>query len=49
MGLLLRGGSDVQVERYLRHVEVDVLHRTDLIGHDLTPVLRALRRIESHM
>lgn len=48
-GLLLRGGSDVQVERYLRHVEVDVLHRSELIGHDLTGVVRSLRSIESQM
>jgi hypothetical protein len=48
-GLLLRGGSDMQVERYLRHVEVDVLHRSELIGHDLTPVVRSLREIESRM
>ena len=49
MGLLLRGGSDVQVERYLRHVEGEVLHRADLAGHDLTPVVRALRGIEHQM
>ena len=48
-GLLLRGGSDVQVERYLRHVEIDVLHRTELIGHDLKPVIQSLREIESRM
>ena len=48
-GLLLRGGSDMQVERYLRHVEVEVLHRSELIGHDLTGVIRSLRSIESQM
>lgn len=49
MGLLLRGGSNVQVERYLRHVELEILHRHELAGHDLSGVVRSLRSIESHM
>lgn len=47
--LLLRGGSNVQVERYLRHVEIDVLHLTELAGHDLTTVIKSLRDIENQM
>lgn len=44
--LLLRGGSDPQVERLLRSIEQEQLHRPELDGRDHTPVLRALRALE---
>jgi hypothetical protein len=47
--LLLRGGSDPQVERLLRAIEQEQLHRPELDGRDHTPVLRALRALERTM
>jgi len=44
--LLVRGASDVQVERHLRVIERDDLHRPELSARDLEPVLRSLRSIE---
>lgn len=44
--LLVRGASDVQVERHLRGIERDGLHRPELAARDLEPVLRSLRNIE---
>lgn len=47
--LLVRGASDVQVERHLRHIEADDLHRPELGSEDLGPVVRALRSVERAM
>lgn len=47
--LLLRGGSDPQVERLLRAIEHEQLNRPDLDARDHTPVLRALRALERTM
>jgi len=44
--LLLRGASDVQVERHLRGIERDDLHKPELATQTLEPVLRSLRSIE---
>ena len=44
--LLARGGSDIQVERYLRHIERDNLHHPEGATRDLRAVLDALRKIE---
>ena len=44
--LLVRGASDVQVERHLRAIERDDLHQPELGAQDLQPVLRSLRTIE---
>ena len=44
--LLVRGASDVQVERHLRAIERDDLHQPELSGQNLEPVLRSLRSIE---
>jgi hypothetical protein len=44
--LLLRGASDVQVERHLRAIERDSLHKPELASQTLEPVLRTLRGIE---
>jgi hypothetical protein len=44
--LLARGASDVQVERYLHHIERDDLHHPELATRDLGPVLRKLRDLE---
>jgi hypothetical protein len=44
--LLVRGASDVQVERHLRHVERDDLHHPELGERDLAAVVRALRDVE---
>ena len=44
--ILARGGSDVQVERYLRHIERDDMHHPELATRNLRPVLDALRKIE---
>lgn len=44
--LLVRGASDVQVERHLRHIERDDLHRPDLGSQDLSGVVHELRTIE---
>ena len=46
-GLLVRGASDVQVERHLRRVERDDLHHPELAAdRDLGAVVRALREVE---
>ena len=47
--LLLRGASDVQVERHLRSIERDGLHHPELGERDLGPVLRSLRSVEREM
>ena len=47
--LLLRGGSDPQVERLLRSIEHERLHRPELEARDHTPVVRALRALERTM
>ena len=47
--LLVRGASDVQVERHLRGIERDDLHQPEFGSEDLQPVLRALRSIERSM
>ena len=44
--LLVRGASDVQVERHLRHIEADTLHQPELAQQDLGPVVRSLRDVE---
>jgi hypothetical protein len=44
--LLVRGASDVQVERHLRAIERDDLHQPELGAQDLELVLRSLRSIE---
>ena len=44
--LLVRGASDVQVERHLRAIERDDLHQPELGAQNLEPVLRSLRTIE---
>ncbi len=48
-GLLLRGGSDVQVERLLRRVAQDELHRPEPGAGELDTVVHALRTIERSM
>jgi hypothetical protein len=48
-GLLLRGGSDVQVERFLRRVAHEELHRPDPAEGELDAVVHALRVIERSM
>ncbi|MGZ8379684.1 MAG: hypothetical protein ACXWZS_09785 [Gemmatirosa sp.] len=45
-GLLMRGASDVQVERRLRQIERDELHRPDADARDLSAVVAALRAVE---
>jgi hypothetical protein len=44
--LLVRGASDVQVERHLRAIERDDLGKPELATHTLEPVLKSLRSIE---
>jgi len=44
--LLVRGASDVQVERHLRRIEHDDLHKPELADQTLGPVLESLRSIE---
>ena len=48
-GLLLRGGSDVQVERYLRHVVHNEMHRPEPPEGEYATVVRALRQVERSM
>ena len=48
-GLLARGASDVQIARALHRIESDELHHPELAARDLTPLVRALRRLESQM
>ena len=44
--LLMRGASDVQVERRLREIERDDLHRPESAERDLSAVVAALRAVE---
>ena len=44
--LLMRGASDVQVERRLREIARDDLHRPELADRDLSAVVAALRAVE---
>ena len=44
--LLVRGASDVQVERHLRGIERDDLHKPELATQTLESVLKSLRSIE---
>lgn len=44
--LLMRGASDVQVERRLREIERDDLRRPELADRDLSAVVAALRAVE---
>lgn len=44
--LLVRGASDVQVERHLRGIERDDLNKPELAAQTLEPVLKSLRSIE---
>ena len=44
--MLARGGSDVQIERYLRHIERDDMHHPEGSTRNLRAVLDALRKIE---
>lgn len=44
--LLMRGASDVQVERRLREIERDDLQRPELADRDLSAVVAALRAVE---
>ncbi len=47
--LLARGASDIQVSRYLHHVEKDEMGHPDADGRDLSELLRTLRAIERTM
>ncbi len=42
-GLLARGASSVQIERYLHQVASEQLHHPELATADLAPLLGALR------
>jgi hypothetical protein len=44
--LLMRGASDVQVERRLRQIEREDLQRPELADRDLSAVVAALRAVE---
>ena len=44
--LLMRGASDIQVERRLRQIERDELQRPELADRDLSTVVAALRAVE---
>ena len=48
-GLLLRGGSDVQVERCLRRIAHEELRRPEPEAGELDAVVHALRAIERTM
>ena len=48
-GILLRGGSDVQVERLLRRIVVEDMHLPPPAHEELESVLRALRAVERAM
>lgn len=48
-GILIRGGSDVQVGRLLHQIERDQMHHPDADSRDLTTVLRTLRALEKTM
>ena len=45
-GLLMRGGSDVQVGRLLHQIEREQMHHPEADSRDLTQVLRTLRAFE---
>lgn len=45
-GLLLRGGSDVQVGRLLHQIEREQMQHPEADSRDLTAVLRTLRALE---
>ena len=45
-GLLIRGGSDVQVVRHLHEIEREQMHHPDADSRDLTAVLKTLRALE---
>jgi hypothetical protein len=45
-GLLARGASSVQIERYLHQVASEQLHHPELATADLTSLLRALRGVD---
>lgn len=45
-GMLIRGGSDVQVGRLLHQIEREQMHHPDADSRDLTQVLRTLRAFE---
>ncbi len=45
-GLLARGGSSLQVSRYLHQVESVEMHHPELASEDLSPLLAALRAID---
>ena len=45
-GLLIRGGSDVQVGRHLHEIERERMHHPDADSRDLTAVLKTLRALE---
>jgi hypothetical protein len=48
-GLLIRGGSDVQVGRLLHKIEREDMMHEDADSRDLTGVLRTLRVLEKTM
>ena len=48
-GLLVRGGSDVQVGRLLHTIEREQMHHADADSRDLTTVLKTLRAMEKTM
>lgn len=48
-GLLLRGGSDVQVDRFLRHVVHTDMHRPEPAEGTYMGVARSLRQVERVM
>ena len=45
-GLLIRGGSDVQLGRHLHEIEREQMHHPDADARDLTAVLKTLRALE---
>ncbi len=47
--LLARGASDMQVERFLHHLERDELGHPELSTVELTPLLTRLRALERTM
>ena len=47
--LLARGASDRQIARRLHEAERDELQHPELVERDLTPVIRAIRALESKL
>jgi hypothetical protein len=47
--LLARGASDTQLERHLRRIEREELHRPELETHEHATVLQSLRSVERSM